>query len=133
MPYEDILVHTAWPLVTEEEGEEVDGDVDAAERFGTPFGCCLFLPQGVEDAPNPRGGRQVRRPTLLVAPEDDLGQPVALPHEAELDVMAAELNLAEGRPIEARVRWQVDGSPQPFGPPGEDIIGAQVALVRVED
>lgn len=133
MPLEDVLVHTATPWRTVEARELVEGDVDVEEAPGTPFACCLFLPQGVEDAPNPRGGRQVRRPTLLVGPEDDLGQPTALSHEDELDVIAAELNLAEGRPADAAVRWQVDGSAQPFGPPGEDVVGYQVALVKVDD
>jgi hypothetical protein len=133
MPLEDVLVHTAWPWRTREAGEVVDGDVDATEEPRTPFDCCLFLPQGTEEGSSMRGGRQVRRPTLLVAAEDALGQPPALSHEDELDIVAEELNLAEGRPAETRIRWQVDGSPQPLGKPGEDVLGYQVTLVRVED
>jgi hypothetical protein len=132
MPYEDVLVHTAVPIVKRRRTTTVDGDTGGTgDEPGTPFDCCLFLPQGSEQSTP--FGRQVRRPTLLVAPEDSLGQPVALPFNAEVDVIAEELNLAEGRPAEANVRWQVDGSPQPFGKPGDDVIGYQVTVKRVEE
>lgn len=129
----DVLVHSAVPVLKRERGTSVDGDTGGSgEESGTPFDCCLFLPQGQEEQARPFG-RQVRRPTLLVAPLDRLGQPTALPFKAEVDVIAPELNLAEGRPAEANVRWQVDGSPQPFGRPGDDVIGYQVTLLRVEE
>lgn len=134
MPFDDVLVHTATPWVTVEAGELVDGDTDAEERPGTPFDCCLFLPQGAEESGTPRGGsRQVKRPTLLVAAEDRTGAPVSLAKEAELDIVAPELNAASGLPSETAVRYQVDGSPQPLGRPGDDIIGFQAQVKRVED
>lgn len=137
MPYEDILVHRAIPLrtVTPDRDEEdwVDGDYSPVpDTEGTPFDCCLFLPAGQPQPAAPLG-RQVRVPTLLCAAVDDEDKPPVLAPEDELDVIAEELNLQEGRAADARVRWQVEGTGQPFGRPGDDVIGAQVTLRRVEE
>lgn len=132
MPLEDILVHTArkWALT---EGETwVEGEYEEGESFGPEFDCCLFLPQGSKAGAG--RGRMVREPTLLFSPEDNVGgAPVALKPEDEVYVVAPELNLVEGRAEDAEVRWMVNGAAQPFGKPGEDVIGFQVTLRRIED
>jgi hypothetical protein len=130
---EDVLEHTAYPLLKEEEGELVEGERDdLPPSEGVPFDCALFLPLGGEEA-SPRGGRQVRRPTLLYIPVDRDGEAVVLHPEDELLIVAAELNAVEGRDADALVRWQVEGRPQPAGRPGDDLAAVQATLVRVED
>lgn len=131
MPFLDVLVHRAVPLLRAEGQEYAEGESEIIEGRGTPFDCCLFLPQGQESSEG--RGRRIRRPTLLVAPEDDAGLPVALSHEDELMISAPELNVAEGLPQAAEVRYQVQGAGQPFGRPGFDIIGKQFELQRVEE
>lgn len=137
MPYEDILVHRATPLRTltpdADEDDWAEGDYSPVpDTPGTPFDCCLFLPAG-QPQPTAALGRQVRVPTLLCSPEDDLGVPPVLAPEDELDIVAEELNVQEGRAPDAAVRWQVEGTGQPFGKPGEDVIGSQVTLKRVDE
>ena len=136
MPFFDVLVHRATPIVTRQGpapdvADWVEGDYGEPEEVpGAPFDCVLFLPQG---SSSPEGrGRRVREPTLLYADYAD-GTPVALPDESQVDVVAPELNRAEGRPEDAAVRWQVVGQPQPFGKPGFDVLGYQATLRRVED
>lgn len=124
MAFEDILVHTARPLREEETGPKVDGRPPTAPVLGTPFACCLFLPAPGAEAE--RQGRRIKRPTLLMATLDTAGEPVAVSAEFRLLVTAPELGL-DG------VEWQVEGDPQPFGKPGEELIGMQATLRRVED
>jgi hypothetical protein len=69
----------------------------------------------------------VRRPLLLLSALDEDGQPVAVSSADLLDITAPELTGPSA------VRWQVDGYPQPFGKPGESIIGSQCNLRRVDD
>jgi hypothetical protein len=47
----------------------------------------------------------------------------------ELLITAIELSPATGAET---VRWQIEGQPQPFGPPGEAVVGVQANLKRVE-
>lgn len=132
MPFEDVLVHRATPLLSTKGDPDtwVEGEsADEQEVPGSPFDCCLFLPQGSEDGE--KRGRGVREPTLLFLPENDEGEPVALSREDQLDVVAPELNVVEGRAADAVVRWQVAGAAQPFGKPGEDVIGFQVTLRKI--
>lgn len=129
----DVCVHQATRYERREAGAYVDGQSDTVEVAVQVFACCLFLPQGTEDATEKRGGRQVRRPTLLALPYDVEGEEVAIPAKCELGIVAPELNLTEGLDSELEVRWQVSGSAQPFGSPGEPIVGFQAVLVRVED
>ena len=131
MPFLDVLVHRAVAVTRVQTGDWVEGERVSEPLVGTPFDCVLFLPQGTEDA-SPRG-RKVVQPTLLYAPEDDLGVVVALTPEDELHVTAPELNVAEGRAADAALRWQVVGAPQPLGKPGEEPIGFQATLRRIED
>lgn len=131
MPFRDVLVHRATPVLRVEGVEYVEGEAEDVPGRGTPFDCCLFLPDGRASTGGP--GRQVKQPTLLVAPTDDGGLPVSLSRDDELMIVAAELNLAEGIPASAEVRYQVTASGQPFGRPGRAIIGKQVMLSRVEE
>lgn len=131
MAFGDVLVHVAVPLSRVEGGEWVEGERVAEVVEGSPFACCLFLPQGSESGEG--RGRRVREPTLLYGPVDSVGGAVALSAEDEVLVTAAELNVAEGRDSGAAVRWMVVGQPQPFGRPGSPVVGFQAALRRVED
>lgn len=156
MPLEDVCVHRCTPILTEQpDGPDVDGGGVWIEgewyplnpdepgeggsppppSRGVPFDGCLFLPRGEEGgAANVvvLGGRQVRRPTLLFLPENDVGEPVALDPKDRVAIVAEELNEAEGRPAAAEVEWLVDGKPQPFGKPGDDVIGFLAILAKVE-
>lgn len=132
MPIDNAFNATGWPVRREEEGPWIDGERDAEETVGDPFDCGLFLPTGEKPA-TPRGGRSVRRPTLIYEPEDRIGQTLALSHEDEVDVVAPEINLAEGRDEDEVVRWSVDGKPQPFGRPGDEPVGFQATLLKVDD
>lgn len=125
-------MHVATPVRRTEGGAWVEGAFAVDETEGTPFACCLFLPQG-EDQTSPRGGRRVTRPTLLVSPADQAGAPVVLSNEDELLIAHPELNPMLGVAAGERVRWQVSGGAQQFGKPGDAPIGAQVTLTRVED
>lgn len=125
MPLDDVLVHTGRPVSPEQAGPKVDGKAVIEDVPGTPFDCVLFLPSpgGEED----RGRRVVKRPTLLMGPEDRAGERVALSGQQKVLVTAPELT--GGDPV----LWQVEGNVQAFGKPGEDVIGSQATLRRVED
>jgi hypothetical protein len=125
MAYADVLVHTARPVREEETGPKVDGRPSTEPVEGTPFDCCLFLPAPSAEAE--RQGRRVKRPQLLMATHDRAAQPVAVSAEFRLLVTAPEVTGAEP------VLWQVEGDPQPFGKPGEPLIGQLAILRRVED
>lgn len=93
---------------------------------GPEFPCFLFLPLGSEDEAHPRS-RKVSRPTVMWDPAEVVGDnPTA---DDELLIVAPELAPVLGA---GEVRWQVDGAPQPFGPPGEQVVGVQATLKRVE-
>jgi hypothetical protein len=130
---EDVCVHRATRYELRESGAYVEGSVDLAPVAVQSFACVLFLPQGDEESGGSRGGRQVRRPTLLALPFDEDGAETVIPAKARLGVVAPELNVTEGRDADAELLWQVSGSAQPFGPPGETVVGLQATLVRVED
>jgi len=112
------------------EGEPGDGPSAVA---GPQFPAVLFLPLGQEEA-GPRA-RKVTRPTLLWEPVNaDTGEAVDPPGpDDELLISAPELaGWFEQAPGEEDGvgRWQVDGPPQPFGPPGT-VIGVQAILKAV--
>lgn len=91
------------------------------------FPCFLFLPLGQEEA-GPRS-RKVTRPTVMWDPAE-LPVGVESPRaDSELVITAVELAPAAGADT---VRWQIEGQPQPFGPPGEPVVGVQASLKRVE-
>jgi hypothetical protein len=125
---EDVCIHTVTPVSTEATGPLVEGERDEQPVPGTPFQGVLFLPLGSEEA-NPFRPRKLSRPTLLCLPEDAAGQPVTLKPEDEVTILAPELAPWTGANA---ARWQVDGAPQPFGPPGS-VIGFQANLVKVQD
>lgn len=128
MAYDDVLQHEATPLITLTDPVNwIEGDPDEDEVPVTPVPCALFLPLGGEDNQTPRGRRSIRRPTLLLAQEDLLGDPVELSTEDRLSILAPELTGPEP------LTWQIDGHTQPFGRPGEEPIGKQVIVKRVED
>lgn len=132
MPFQDALQHRAVPVSRVSAGEWIEGERVSEPVVGTPFDCVVFLPQGTEEGGSPRG-RRIRQPTMLYDPEDDLGDMVSLRAEDEVLVTAPELNEAEGRAVDAQVRWLVVGDPQPMGKPGDDVIGFQATLRRIED
>lgn len=100
---------------------------DAGEPVDGPqFPCLLFLPLGSEDSSQPRS-RKITRPTVMWDPADVAGD--APRASGELLILAAELAPVMGAPA---VLWQIDGEPQPFGPPGETLVGMQANLKRVD-
>lgn len=130
-----VLRHRAVPLSLVEddsdpdewpEGEPGEGPEPTE---GTEFRCILFLPTGTEDD-NPFRPRNITRPTLLYEPVDELGADLPLEAAHELRVTADR----EPPPARALIegRWQVDGDPQAFGPPGRT-IGMLANLSRVGD
>jgi hypothetical protein len=132
-----ILVHTATPVRFEEadagaatwvEGER--GETGPEPVLRDAFPAVLFLPGGSEESDHPRT-KKITRPTLLYEPVNaDTGQPVPeLTAEDELMVEAPELAQWTG---EVEARWQVEGTPQPFGPPGR-VIGVQATLKQVRE
>jgi hypothetical protein len=139
-----ILVHVATPVSYVEgiAGDEMiegePGEAGAEPIEGTPFEAVLFLPGPGGEESNPYKPRTIRRPTLLYNPDRGLvdasrglvgdGSAIVLGAEDELLIDAVELASFTGG---ERVRWQVDGEPQPFGPPGR-VIGVQATLKRVE-
>jgi hypothetical protein len=145
MPLEDVCVHTCTPLrITqqEESGEWIEGEWIITqpgvteESRATPFDGCLFLPRGEEATGGGVAvilGREVLVPTLLYLPEDHDGDAVALDREDRVGVVAAELNEARGYALDFEEMYFVNGSPQPFGKPGEPVIGLQAILQKVED
>lgn len=133
-----VLVHSARRLRVEDdtepewiEGEPGDGPRPVA---GEPFPVVLFLPLGTEETARPRS-KQVARPTLLWEPVNaNTGAAVeTITADDELLILAADLApYFEQAPDEpdGTGRWQIDGAPQPFGPPGT-VIGVQAVLKQV--
>lgn len=111
-------------------GEPGDGPEPAP---GGEWPCYLFLPLGQEE-PGPRS-RKVTRPQVMFDPvEKPVGEadPSA---DDELLIFAPELAgyfVQVGVEGEAGVgRWQIEGPPQPFGPPGVQVIGVLANLKAV--
>lgn len=129
--------HTAQPTRVEENravpaGQWIEGEpgnVGATPVPATTFPCFLFLPQSGESEGGERSWRprSVRRPTIMFDPAEVTGKQPG--KEDELLITAPELAAFTGG---SPARWQVEGIPQPFGPPGV-VIGAQVALKQVTD
>lgn len=94
------------------------------------FAAILFLPTpGAEQSSDAVSWRPrtIVRPTLLY----NLVAGVAMPaKDVELLIVAADLEPVTGP---GPVRWQVEGEPQMFGPPGAATVGAQATLKRVVD
>jgi hypothetical protein len=133
-----VLVHRARRLRVEEdagaaewiEGEPGEGPAPVP---GPEFPVVLFLPLGSEEA-GPRA-KTITRPTLMWEPVNaDTGETVdAVTADDELLIAATDLaSWFEQAPGEEPGvgRWQVDGPPQPFGPPGT-VIGVQATLKQV--
>lgn len=133
MPLQDVLVHRATPMkrTLADPFSWADGERPDAQVAGIPFDCLLLLPAGTED--NAGRGRKVTAPTLFYGDGDDTGAPIALRAEDELLVVAPELNIAQGDPENLAVRWLVNGAPLVLARPGDDAIGAEVKLRRVDD
>lgn len=127
MPIGNVCVHTATPVAASESDDEstwAAGEPDRTTVTGESFPCCLFLPLGKREDTR---GRQVREPTLLWEAFNEEGEPMVPVRESdELLILAEELTGPDP------VRWQVNGDPQPIGPPGQ-VIGYQATLIRVSD
>lgn len=132
-----VLVHVATPLVyaddaTADWAEGEPGEA-ATPAEGPTFPCVLFLPTGQEEA-NPYRPRKITRPTILFEPsrpddwDDEPGTAITVSADDELLIGAPELAAWAGSD---NARWQIDGAPQPFGPPGR-VIGVQATLKAVE-
>jgi hypothetical protein len=127
-----ILVHRATPrsyVEAADAGPWLAGEPGARGPevvLGAPFPCVLFLPSpgGAQDTTfRPK---VVKRPTLLFNPTRLDGSLVLVGSEDELAVSAPELEAWTGA---AEARWQVDGDPQPFGPPG--LVYGVVATLKI--
>lgn len=105
------------------EGEPGDGPEPV---LGPLFPCFLFLPLGQEE-PGPRS-RKVSRPTVMWDPAELTGDHPSA--EGELLIEAPEYAPVTGA---GAVRWQIEGAPQPFGPPGGPLVGVQATLKQVQD
>lgn len=136
-----VLVHTATPVEYVEDAaavEWIEGEPGASGGpepvRGAPFPVVLFLPLGTEQEDRPRS-RKVTAPTVLWEPvnADTGAEAPVLDADAELLILAPELKgyfeQVDGEP-EGTGRWQIDGNPQPFGPPGR-VIGVQARLKAV--
>ena len=135
-----MLVHVATPVEYvegDEAGEWIEGEPGAegpTPEKGVAFSCVLFLPIGTEDEGQPRR-RKVTRPTILFEPEDVNGgamDPPSADHELLIAApeLAASFEQAAGEPP-GTGRWQIEGTPQPFGPPGS-VLGYQATVTQVE-
>ena len=131
-----ILKHTASPAALRSGarsgawvGGAPVGTGDPAREAGFP--AVLFLPDeaATSDTEVSWRPRQVRQPTLLYDPARvpaGVEQPTK---DSTLFVSAPELEPWTGG---VEVEWQIDGAPQPFGPPGR-VIGVLVRLKAVSD
>lgn len=134
-----VLRHTATPVrgrdtnVDENAEEWIEGEPgEGAEPVaGLPFACVLFLPQSTEGAGQEFSWRQraITRPTLLYNIVRADGSRVDIGKDDELTISAPDLAEWQGG---ALARWQVDGIPQPFGPPGR-AFACQATLKQVVD
>lgn len=128
-------MHTGIPLKRDAGGTWVEGEfIPDDEAQGTPFDCCLFLPTTTsEETVTVPFGRKITEPTLLYVPQDRSGGQVGFDPEDSVLVNAPELWLVEGKLVDFFERYQIVGRPQPFGKPGDDVIGFQATLRLVEE
>lgn len=129
MAFGDILNHEAVRIREAESGEWVEGARDEGPVEGPTFDCVVFLP-GPQAEQN-RGARQVKKPTLMFEPVDVAGGNFELVAEDQVRVTAADEEPNVRKLIEGV--WEVDGDPQPFGRPGDPVVGLQAGLKRVSD
>lgn len=115
---ETLLDRAAAPLVWVE-GEPTEGTVDVSASPATSWPCVLFVPQTGETSEAQRSWRPraVQRPTVMWNPGDVVGDQPG--KDARLAITAPELAPWTGA---ERVVWQVDGLPQPAGPPGAPVV-----------
>jgi len=117
MPLADILSDTVTPIRTNATGVWIEGERDEVEVPGTPF-LAFFDPPS--DQESNRKGRRVAEPTIIYIEG-------ALRAEDVVTLAAPRLGgFWDGR-------WQVNGDPQPFGPPYDTPVGYQARLRRVDD
>lgn len=127
MPLGDVCVHVGTPIVTQNDPDEdtwVEGEPDEDPADGVPFDCFFMELRGASEMSSPVGIRKIKGPTILFEDERDDGSRVVLKAEDELWVLAEEVLGPDP------VRFQVDGDPTPFQPPGE-VIGWEALLKRV--
>lgn len=99
---------------------------------GDGWPCYLFLPLGQEE-PGPRS-RKITRPQVMFDPAEMPAGEAAPSADDELLILAPELAgffVQAAEEGEGVGRWQVDGAPQPFGPPGVQVIGVLANLKAV--
>jgi hypothetical protein len=123
--------HVAQVLAYEEDGagwiEGERGDAPEPTLLAS-IPCYLFVPLGTEE--QSARSRKITRPTVMWDPADITPAGAESPRaDDELLITAIELSPATGAET---VRWQIEGQPQPFGPPGEAVVGVQANLKRVE-
>lgn len=129
------MPHTATPVTYSDTGDPTDwvegepGTDGLEPATGDPFPCFLFLPSGGGSADTPYRVRTVQTPQMLFDPLRDDGSVVDLKPEDELLIDAPELAPWTGAQVS---RWQVNGRPLPFGPPGQ-VIGVLATLRQVDD
>jgi hypothetical protein len=144
----DVTVHTATPILTttsEDEDTWVEGEPDETTSFGVVFDCFYMHGRGATEQPAvPRGRRKVEGPTIIYESERDDGSIVQLVAEDEVVIDPGDdegiwaVLGGEGQTVKVGneeipgVRFQVDGDPEPFQPPGE-VLGFQARLKRVVD
>lgn len=121
-----VMVHTAVPVVSSEEGEWIEGETDVEPKDGTPFPCLLQLPNASPEEVIPRGRRTIIQPQILFEPFDAAGGEVSLSAADEIKVTAPELTGPDP------VKYQVDGEPTQLAKPGTR-IGFLARLKRVKD
>lgn len=131
-----ILKHTATPvsyLEDESSSTWIEGERGVQEPepiVGAPFKCVLFMPGPGGRQDSEYRPRTVRAPTLLYNPTRPDRTPVVVLAENELSIDAPELAPWIGGVSPAR--FQCDGDPQPFGPPGR-VFGLQATLRLILD
>jgi hypothetical protein len=116
--YDGVLVHSARPVAyVAEQGPSIEGDQGIDQVIGAAFPCCLFMPLPGEAN---RRGRTVVEPLVLLPGN------IHVSRSERLLITAPELTGP------APVEWQIQGV-QPFGKPGQPLVGKQATLRRVED
>lgn len=113
--------------------EWIEGEPGEDGPVATAVGvvpCFLFLPLGGEE-PQPRS-RKVTRPQVMFDPAEVAGEVPGSDDELLIGApeLAAFFVQADGAPA-GTGRWQIEGAPQPFGAPGERVIGALANLKAV--
>jgi hypothetical protein len=110
--------------------EGTPGATGVVPELGVAWPCVLFLPLVGEEAPAAQRGfrpRAVQRPTLLFNPGDVVGRSPS--KDVRVLIHAPDLAPWTGGDD---VLWEVDGIPQPAGPPGRPLV-VQATVKRVVD